>query len=122
MADLKEIIEKAFDDRDNVNYDTKGEIRDAVEEALNQLDSGTLRVAEKQNGDWVVNQWAKKAVLLSFRLNDMELMGNAPSTGGVQANWYDKVPSKFLGWGEEEFKKAAFRAVPGSGCPYPGCR
>jgi 2,3,4,5-tetrahydropyridine-2-carboxylate N-succinyltransferase len=109
-AQLESVIENAFENRDNVNYDTKGEIRDAVETTLNMLDCGELRVAEKQGSDWVVNQWAKKAVLLSFRLNDMETIAGAP---GVNANWWDKVPSKFEGWGEEDFRKAAFRAVPG---------
>jgi 2,3,4,5-tetrahydropyridine-2-carboxylate N-succinyltransferase len=109
-AQLESVIENAFENRDSVNYDTTGEIRDAVETTLNMLDCGELRVAEKQGSDWVVNQWAKKAVLLSFRLNDMETIAGAP---GVNANWWDKVPSKFEGWGEEDFRKAAFRAVPG---------
>jgi len=109
-AQLESVIETAFENRDSVNYDTKGEIRDAVETALNMMDSGELRVAEKQGSDWVVNQWAKKAVLLSFRLNDMETIAGAP---GVNANWWDKVPSKFEGWEEADFRKAGFRAVPG---------
>lgn len=107
---LESVIENAWENRDGVSYDTKGEIRDAVDAALNLMDSGELRVAEKQNGDWVVNQWAKKAVLLSFRLNDMETISGAP---GVNANWWDKVPSKFEGWTEENFRSAGFRAVPG---------
>ncbi len=88
----------------------QGAVREAVEAALDLLDSGKARVAEKSgNGDWVVNQWLKKAVLLSFRLNDM-----APITGGPGgAPWWDKVPSKFAGWGEAEFRAAGFRAVPG---------
>ncbi|MDV7339721.1 2,3,4,5-tetrahydropyridine-2,6-dicarboxylate N-succinyltransferase [Terasakiella sp. A23] len=110
-AQLESVIESAFDNRDSVNYDTKGEIRDAVDTTLNMLDSGELRVAEKEGSDWKVNQWAKKAVLLSFRLNDMETIAGAP---GVNANWWDKVPSKFEGWGEKEFRDASFRAVPGS--------
>lgn len=109
-AQLESVIESAFDNRDSVNYDTKGEIRDAVNATLDMMDAGELRVAEKTSGEWVVNQWAKKAVLLSFRLNDMETIAGAP---GVNANWWDKVPSKFEGWGEEDFRKAAFRAVPG---------
>lgn len=110
-AQLESVIESAWDNRDSVNYDTKGEIRDAVNTTLNMMDSGNLRVAEKTTGEWVVNQWAKKAVLLSFRLNDMETIAGVP---GKNANWWDKVPSKFEGWGETEFRKAGFRAVPGA--------
>ncbi len=106
---LQSVIDAAFDARADVNPDTKGEVRDAVEEALSLMDSGKLRVAEKgAGGDWVVNQWAKKAVLLSFRLNDMTTIDGGP--GG--ATWWDKVPSKFEGWGAEEFGAAGFRAVP----------
>ena len=107
-ADLQATIEKAFDDRDNINTSTTGEVREAVQEALNLMDSGAARVAEKSGNDWVVNQWLKKAVLLGFRLNDM-----ATITGGPDgATWWDKVPSKFNGWGENEWKDAGFRAVP----------
>jgi len=106
---LQSVIDTAFDARDDVNPGTKGEVRDAVEEALSLMDSGKLRVAEKgEDGDWAVNQWAKKAVLLSFRLNDMTTIEGGP--GG--ATWWDKVPSKFEGWGAEEFGAAGFRAVP----------
>jgi len=106
---LKSVIEAAFEARDGINADTKGEVRDAVDETLNLLDSGALRVAEKgDGGDWTVNQWAKMAVLLSFRLNDMTTISGGP--GG--ATWWDKVPSKFDGWGDAEFTKAGFRAVP----------
>jgi 2,3,4,5-tetrahydropyridine-2-carboxylate N-succinyltransferase len=108
-AHLQSTIEAAFEARDGINPDTKGEVRDAVEETLNLLDTGELRVAEKAgDGDWTVNQWAKMAVLLSFRLNDMTTIDGGP--GG--ATWWDKVPSKFEGWGEAEFTKAGFRAVP----------
>ena len=108
-AHLQSTIEAAFEARDGINPDTKGEVRDAVEETLNLLDTGELRVAEKAaDGDWTVNQWAKMAVLLSFRLNDMTTIEGGP--GG--ATWWDKVPSKFEGWGEAEFTKAGFRAVP----------
>ena len=89
---------------------TTGAVREAVDEALDMLDRGDQRVAEKQNGKWQVNQWLKKAVLLSFRLNDMWPIAGGP--GG--ANWWDKVPSKFEGWGENRFRAAGFRAVPGS--------
>jgi len=105
----KEIIEAAFEDRDNVDTGTQGEIRDAVEETLALLDAGEERVAEPgADGNWVVNQWLKKAVLLSFRLNDMEVIKN----GAGDATWWDKVPSKFAGWGENHFRAAGFRAVP----------
>jgi 2,3,4,5-tetrahydropyridine-2-carboxylate N-succinyltransferase len=107
-SDLQATVERAFDARDNVNAQTTGEIRDAVETALNALDKGEKRVAEKINGEWVVHQWLKKAVLLSFRLNDM----NAIAGGPGNANWWDKVPSKFDGWGDNQFKAAGFRAVP----------
>ncbi|MEP3264453.1 MAG: 2,3,4,5-tetrahydropyridine-2,6-dicarboxylate N-succinyltransferase [Hyphomicrobiales bacterium] len=108
-ADLQATIEKAFDERDAINTETQGPVREAVQEALNLLDAGKARVAEKSGNDWIVNQWLKKAVLLSFSLNDM-----APITGGPDgATWWDKVPSKFNGWGEGEWKANAFRAVPG---------
>jgi 2,3,4,5-tetrahydropyridine-2-carboxylate N-succinyltransferase len=107
---LQAVIDRAWDERDSVGPDTKGEIREAVDAALAALDSGQARVAEPGRGGWVVNQWLKKAVLLSFRLNPMEAISGAP--GG--AHWWDKVPSKFTGWGEEEFSSAAFRAVPGA--------
>lgn len=108
-TELQTIIDQAWDDRDCVSTETTGEIRDAVETAIDLLDSGRGRVASKEgNGDWVVHQWLKKAVLLGFRLNPMGLVD-----GGVAAGkWWDKVPSKFEGWGEEEFKAAGFRAVP----------
>jgi 2,3,4,5-tetrahydropyridine-2-carboxylate N-succinyltransferase len=106
---LEATIEKAFDERDSVNAATKGEVRDGVEEALNLLDSGTLRVASRDaDGSWTVHQWLKKAVLLSFRLNDMEVVKGGPGA----STWWDKVPSKFEGWGETEFRAAGFRAVP----------
>ncbi|HMS21757.1 2,3,4,5-tetrahydropyridine-2,6-dicarboxylate N-succinyltransferase [uncultured Sphingorhabdus sp.] len=107
---LQAIIEKAWDERDGITIGTGGEVRAAVVEALNLLDSGQRRVAEKVDGNWQVNQWLKKAVLLSFRLNDMETIPGGP--GG--SHWWDKVPSKFAGWGENRFRDAGFRAVPGS--------
>lgn len=108
-ATLEPIIEKAFDERDGISIETKGEVRDAVEASLNLLDGGTARVAERQpDGSWHVNQWLKKAVLLSFRLNPMEVIEGGP--GG--AVWWDKVPSKFDSWGAVEFEKAGFRTVP----------
>lgn len=110
-AALEIAIEAAWDARDTITIDTKGEVREAITDTMNALDSGKLRVAERQeNGDWHVNQWAKKAVLLSFRLNDMEQISG--SNGGT--SWWDKVPSKFAGWGDAEWRQAGFRAVPGS--------
>jgi len=110
-SQLAKIVETAFEARDTINFETNGEVRQAVNTALDLLDGGQARVAQKdQDGRWQVNQWLKKAVLLSFRLNDMELIGGAP--GG--ANWWDKVPSKFAGWGQDEFRQAGFRAVPGA--------
>ena len=108
--DLEAIVERAWDERDRIGPATKGEVRQAVDGAIASLDSGEARIAEKQNGEWMVHQWLKKAVLLSFRLNPMEAIGGGP--GG--AHWWDKVPSKFAGWGEKEFADAAFRAVPGA--------
>jgi 2,3,4,5-tetrahydropyridine-2-carboxylate N-succinyltransferase len=107
-ADLASTIDAAWEDREKVTLSTAGPLRDAVEEALRLLDSGEARVAEKTGGAWQVNQWLKKAVLLSFRLNDMQAIPGGP--GG--AAWWDKVPSKFEGWGENRFKAAGFRAVP----------
>ena len=109
LADLKPVIERAFEERDQVNSATKGEVREAVDEALNALDKGEARVAEKFQGEWLVHQWLKMAVLLSFRLNDMTAIPGGP---GKDASWWDKVPSKFEGWGESEFGAAGFRAVP----------
>ena len=109
MSDLAKTIDDAWEDRANVNTSTKGAVRDAVETAIERLDSGQARVAERgQDGTWTVNQWLKKAVLLGFRLNDMEVIPGGP--GG--AVWWDKVPSKFAGWDAERFKQAGFRAVP----------
>ncbi|MFP5330287.1 MAG: 2,3,4,5-tetrahydropyridine-2,6-dicarboxylate N-succinyltransferase [Alphaproteobacteria bacterium] len=109
-AQLQETIDKAWEERDAIGPDTRGEVRGAVDRALAALDSGEARIAEKKNGQWTVNQWLKKAVLLSFRLNPMELIPGGP--GG--SHWWDKVPSKFAGWGEKEFQAAGFRAVPGA--------
>lgn len=110
-AQLETAIESAWDARDTITPDTKGETRDAIEATLAALDSGKLRVAERQeNGDWHVNQWAKKAVLLGFRLQDMEEQAGGPQG----SNWWDKVDSKFKGWGPAEWNAAGFRAVPGS--------
>ena len=107
---LQAVIERAWDDRDQLAPDTRGDVRQAVDAALAALDRGEARIAEKDGERWTVHQWLKKAVLLSFRLNPMEVISGAP--GG--AHWWDKVPSKFAGWGEKEFAEAAFRAVPGA--------
>lgn len=111
--ELKNLIEKAWEVRDKITSSTTGEVRGAVQETLNLLDSGTIRVAEKINGIWQTNDWIKKAILLSFRLNNMITMGNGLSAHGVESSWYDKVLPKFLGWSDADFKKAGFRAVPG---------
>ena len=109
LAALERTIEKAFEERDGVNTSTRGEVREAVETALTLLDHGEARVAERrENGDWHVNQWLKKAVMLSFRLNPMEVIKGGPG----DAVWWDKVASKFDGWSANEFEKAGFRAVP----------
>ena len=108
MKNAHSIIEDAWENRDKVNLKTKGNIRKAVEFALAQLDAGKLRVASKETGSWVTHQWLKKAVLLSFRLNDMELVKGGPGT----SKWWDKVPSKFEGWTAKDFRAGGFRAVP----------
>jgi 2,3,4,5-tetrahydropyridine-2,6-dicarboxylate N-succinyltransferase len=108
MKNLQAIIEQAWEERDKITLKTKGPIRKAVATALNMLDSGEARVAEKVDGSWVTNQWLKKAVLLSFRLNDMELIGGGPG----KSKWWDKVPSKFEGWTAKDFRAGGFRAVP----------
>jgi 2,3,4,5-tetrahydropyridine-2,6-dicarboxylate N-succinyltransferase len=107
---LQSLIDDAWEARDSLSGSTRGEIRDAVDAALEGLDAGRLRVAEKVNAEWRVNQWLKKAVLLSFRLNDMTEISGAP--GG--ASWWDKVDSKFKDWGASRFRTAGFRAVPGA--------
>ncbi|KUJ84114.1 2,3,4,5-tetrahydropyridine-2,6-dicarboxylate N-succinyltransferase [Ruegeria marisrubri] len=106
---LEAAIEAAWEVRDTITPATTGEQRDAIEETLNALDSGSLRVAEKMDdGNWHVNQWAKKAVLLGFRIKDMEIQSGGPQGGG----WWDKVDSKFAGWDESQWRDAGFRAVP----------
>ena len=108
-SSLQTVIDAAWEARAELTTETRGEVRDAVEAALSGLDSGSFRVAERDDsGDWNVNQWLKKAVLLSFRLNANQLVSGG-SNGGT---WWDKVPSKFEGWGEAEFAAAGFRAVP----------
>ena len=106
---LEAAIDAAWEKRDGINSATKGEVRDAVEAAIAGLDDGSFRTAQKFGDEWVVNQWLKKAVLLSFRLTD-----NAIIPGGPEGPWFDKVPSKFKGWDDARFRKAGFRAVPNS--------
>jgi len=107
---LEPVIEAAWENRENIGPATTGEARTAVDSALAALDSGFARIAEKVDGEWVVHQWLKKAVLLSFRLNPMEAIAGGPGN----AHWWDKVPSKFSAWGPAEFTAAGFRAVPGA--------
>ena len=109
-TDLQAIIENAWDNRDSIDTSTKGEVRDAVLTALDLLDSGKARIAEKGPDGWTVNQWLKKAVLLSFRLNDNRVMDG----GSAGHPAFDKVPSKFAGWDDAAFRKAGFRVVPGA--------
>ena len=105
---LQTAVDAAWEKRDTINSATKGEVREAVETAIAGLDDGSFRTAEKFGDEWVVHQWLKKAVLLSFRLNDMELIGGGPG----KSKWWDKVPSKMEGWTAAKFRKAGFRAVP----------
>jgi len=108
--DIVARIEAAWETRSEISFSTQGAVREAVDATLAALDAGEIRVAEKKDGAWTVNQWIKKAVLLSFRLNDNQIIENGPG----DAVWYDKVPSKFAGWDAARFKQAGFRAVPGS--------
>ena len=115
LEKIKSIIERVFNNNEDINPNTKGDVKQAIDLALNYLDKGELRVADPiGNSQWKVNQWLKKAVLLSFKINDMDIISGGPqSVNNGPANWWDKVPSKFSGWGKEEFKTAGFRAVPG---------
>ena len=106
MNNLENTIIKAFDNKETVNQETQGEIREGVNETLNSLDKGLVRVCEKINGNWVVNQWIKKAILLSFRLNDNEI------SKGPYSTWFDKVPGKTVNWTKEDHINAGFRFVP----------
>ncbi len=118
MSDLEKTIDTAWEDRASLSASTKGAVRDAVDAAVAALDTGTYRVAERSpSGQWSVNQWLKKAVLLSFRLNPNRLMGQGAVGSTVRSQpgpWWDKVPTKFDGWTGEQFSKAGFRAVPGA--------
>ena len=106
MSSLEEIINSAFENRDDVIATTEGKIRDAVNNTLDDLDKGKIRVCEKVNNEWIVNQWIKKAILLSFRLNDNEIIKASHAT------WFDKVESKTANWNKDDHLKAGFRYVP----------
>ena len=106
MIDLEKIINEAFDNRNSINFNTTGSIRDAVNLTLDELDKGKLRVCEKNNVEWLVNQWVKKAILLSFKLNDNHIIK------GSYATWFDKVPSKTVHWEQDDHIEAGFRYVP----------
>ncbi len=108
ITDIEAIINAAWESREEITPDTTGDQREAVKDALQLLDSGQVRVAEKTKQRWIVNQWLKKAVLLSFRLNNMVTIENGPGN----SFWWDKVPSKFSGWTDNDFESAGFRAVP----------
>ena len=108
-SDIEKAIDGAWDDAASITPSTKGEVRDAVESALDLMDGGVARVAEKEGNGWKVNQWLKKAVLLSFRLNDME-----PMSGPANSPFWDKVPLKSMNWNADRFRQAGFRSVPGS--------
>ena len=109
LSSLEKTVDAAFEAHDGVNSSTRGEVRESVETTLDLLDKGQIRVAERQaDGQWRVNQWMKKAVLLSFRLNAMDIIAGGPG----ESSWWDKVPSKFDGWGAVDFEKAGLRAVP----------
>ena len=103
-------IEQAFENIESINSSSDNGIISAINETIKNLDTGKIRVAEKNNNDWIINQWVKKSILLYFRINDMKLISNSPGN----SNWWDKIDSKFSDMGNEEFKNAGFRAVPGS--------
>ena len=103
-------IEQAFENIESINSSSDSGIISAINETIKNLDSGKIRVAEKNNNDWIINQWVKKSILLYFRINDMKLISNSPGN----SNWWDKIDSKFSDMGDKEFKNAGFRAVPGS--------
>ena len=116
--EIQNTIEEAWDSRESIDYDTQGEIRSAVDQAMKLLDTGKVRVAEKVDSEWIVHQWLKKAVLLSFTLNDMQRISGGPGGGG----WWDKVPSKFADWDEVRFRDAGIRSVPSAVVRYSAFR
>ena len=108
----QETIENLWEKKDEINFIENNEARSAVLEILDNLDKGKLRVCEKIDGNWIVNQWLKKTILLSFRIQDMEIISGGPSLVNGTTSWWDKVPSKFQNWGSQDFQNAGFRAVP----------
>ncbi len=114
MNNHQNIIINAWEQRDSISTSTKGEIREAVNYVIAGLDNGSLRVCEKIDGKWIVNQWLKQAILLSFRLNPMQRIAGGAANIGAESFWFDKVPSKFENWEDETFRSAGFRAVPGA--------
>ena len=108
----QETIENLWEKKDEINFIENIEARNAVLEVLDNLDKGKLRVCEKIHGNWDVNQWLKKTILLSFRIQDMEIISGGPSVVDGTSSWWDKVPSKFQNWGSQDFQDAGFRAVP----------
>jgi 2,3,4,5-tetrahydropyridine-2-carboxylate N-succinyltransferase len=110
LENLSHVVNAAWEDRDSISASTSGGVREAIDQTLDRLDCGAIRVAEYYEGEWITHQWVKKAVLLSFRMNPMERV-----SGGIGGgHWYDKVPSKFASWSDAEFVRAGFRAVPGA--------
>ena len=105
-----DIIETAFENIDNINANAPSDVISAIQSTIDDIDIGNVRVAEKINNEWVINQWIKKAILLYFRINEMKLISGSPG----ESQWWDKIDSKFKDWNEEKFTKAGFRAVPGS--------
>ena len=109
---MQETIENLWEKKDGINFIENTEARNAVLEVLDNLDKGKLRVCENIDGNWIVNQWLKKTILLSFRIQDMEIISGGPSVVDGTSSWWDKVPSKFQNWGSQDFQDAGFRAVP----------
>ena len=109
---MQETIENLWEKKDGINFIENTEARNAVLEVLDNLDKGKLRVCENIDGNWIVNQWLKKTILLSFRIQDMEIISGGPSVVNGTSSWWDKVPSKFQNWGSQDFQDAGFRAVP----------
>jgi 2,3,4,5-tetrahydropyridine-2-carboxylate N-succinyltransferase len=108
----QETIENLWEKKDEINFIENIEARNAILEVLDNLDKGKLRVCEKIHGNWIVNQWLKKTILLSFQIQDMEIISGGPSVVDGTSSWWDKVPSKFQNWGSQDFRDAGFRAVP----------
>jgi 2,3,4,5-tetrahydropyridine-2-carboxylate N-succinyltransferase len=109
---MQETIENLWEKKDGINFIENTEARNTVLEVLDNLDKGKLRVCENIDGNWIVNQWLKKTILLSFRIQDMEIISGGPSVVNGTSSWWDKVPSKFQNWGSQDFQDAGFRAVP----------